>query len=59
MRVCMRVRLIAGQHKRGEHAPTDTPTKHTTTGKERNTDKAGKPEYICIFAGTEKKYKKS
>ena len=63
-----RVRMIAGQHKRGEHAPPEhgTPPEQRgtqdhdqhTTEKERNTDKAGKPEYICIFAGTEKKLKK-
>ena len=50
--------MIAGQHKRGEHAPTDTPTKHTTNGKERNTGKAEKPAYICMIAHTEKSTKK-
>ena len=29
-----------------------------TSGKERNTGKAEKPEYICMFAGNEKKVQK-
>ena len=41
------------QHKTSK--PTDTPTEHTTTGKRRNTGKAEKPAYICMFAGNEKK----
>ena len=54
-RACMRVyaRMIEGNrtHDQDRHK-TGTPTEHTTTGK------AGKPEYICMIAGTEKKYKK-
>ena len=36
--------MIAGQHKRGEHAPTE---------------REKKPAYIGMIACTEKKYKKS
>ena len=36
--------------------PPDTaPTEHTTTGKERNAGNTGKPAYIGIIAGNEKK----
>ena len=37
----------------------NTPTEHTTTGKEMNTSNTGKPEYICMIAAMKKKYKKS
>ena len=43
---------------REEHTPTDTPTEHTTTGKERNTSDTGKPVYIGIIADNEKKVQK-
>ena len=35
-----------------------TPTEHTTTGKERTTDKAEKPAYICMISGNKKKVQK-
>ena len=44
VRVCMRVCMIAGQHKRGEH--------------DQREREEGKPAYIGIFADNEKKYKK-
>ena len=57
MRVCMRVRMIVRTPRaaRVEH----TPTEHTTTEKDRNAGNTGKPEYICMIADNEKKYKKS
>ena len=45
-------------HDQDQDQDQDT-SGHTTTGKGRNTGKAGKPEYICMIAGNEKKYKKS
>ena len=45
-------------HQRNTGHTTCTRPEHTTTGKERNTGKAEKPEYKCMFAGNEKKVKK-
>lgn len=42
-----------------EHHRNTGHDRNTTTGKGRNTGNKGKPEYICMIAGDEKKYKKS
>ena len=61
VRVCMCARMYARAYECGQIAirthdkdrhTTSTPTEHKTTGK------AGKPAYICMIAGNEKKYKK-
>ena len=49
---CMQI--IIGTHDHDQHT-TGTPTEHTTTGKERNAGNTGKPAYIGIIAGNEKK----
>ena len=50
--------IVIRTHDKDRHT-TSTPTEHTTTGKERNAGNTGKPAYIGIIAGNEKKYKKS
>ena len=57
--MCTRVCVYACMIEEIEHTTkTGIPTEHRTTGKGRNTGKAEKPEYICMIAGNEKKYKK-
>ena len=50
--------IIIRTHDHDQHK-TSKPTEHTTTGKERNAGNTGKPVYIGIIVGNEKKYKKS
>ena len=57
---CMYARMYSNSHKDKDH---DQDQDQDTNGtpppeKERNTGNAGKPEYICMIADNEKKYKK-
>ena len=46
-------------HDHDQHTTGTGPPEHTTAGKGRTQAKRKKPVYICMFAGNEKKYKKS
>ena len=64
LKIPVRVRMYARAYECGQIAirthdkdrhTTSTRPEHTTTGKERNTGNTGKPAYIGIIAGNEKK----
>ena len=55
VRVSVYARTRVKVRKTGHATTTGTPTEHTTTGKERNAGNTGKPVYIGIIAGNEKK----
>ena len=63
MRMCTRVWRACmieenRTHDQDQDQDQDTRPEYTTTGKGRTQAKRKKPEYICMIAGNEKKYKK-